>query len=66
LNDVAPEPIDHYERRLDRLRAAIAEGEEAEGVPWTPQLMEQILRNADERQRRGETPIPMFAHNVCP
>jgi hypothetical protein len=44
------------------LRALIVEGEEGEGVPWTPELMKQLSREADERYRRGEQPNP----DVCP
>jgi hypothetical protein len=53
---------DDFERRLHRLRAAIAEGEKGEGVPWTPKLMEQLWREADEMRRRGEKADP----DVCP
>jgi antitoxin ParD1/3/4 len=47
--------------RLQRLRAAIAEGEEGEGIPYTPELLEEIDREADERFLRGEIPHP----DVC-
>ena len=50
------------ENELARLRAAIAEGEVGEGVIWTPELMDQISREAEERRRRGEKPHP----EVCP
>jgi hypothetical protein len=39
MTDAELEPPDECERRLDRLRAAIAAGEEGEAVPWTPELM---------------------------
>lgn len=60
--ETAVQLLEAHDRKLQRLREAIAEGEKGEGVPWTPELMEQILRNADERQRRGEMPNP----DVCP
>jgi putative addiction module CopG family antidote len=60
--DAAVRLLDDYDRRLARLRAAIAEGEKGEGVLWTPELMDQISREAEERWRRGEKPNP----DVCP
>lgn len=54
--------LDEYDRRVQRLRVALAEGEEGEALPWTPELMEQLSREAEEMQRRGETPDP----DVCP
>lgn len=60
--DAAVRLLDDYDRRVARLRAAIAEGEKGEGIPWTPELMEQLGRNAEERRRRGEKPNP----DVCP
>ena len=56
--------LDDHDRRLQvrRLRAAIAEGEEGEALPWTPELMAQLSLEADEMHRRGETPNP----DVCP
>ena len=54
----------HLEKSLQvqRLRAAITEGEEGEALPWTPDLMEQLSRDGDEMKRRRETPTP----DVCP
>jgi putative addiction module CopG family antidote len=60
--DTAVQLLDEYDRKLQRLREAIAEGENGDPVPWTPELMEQILREADEMYRRGELPDP----DVCP
>lgn len=60
--DAAVRLLDDYDRRLARLRAAIDEGEVGEAVPWTPELMEQLTREAEEMQRRGEKPHP----DVCP
>lgn len=60
--DAAVRLLDDYDRRLARLRALIAEGEEGEGVPWTPELMKQLSREADEMYMRGEEPDP----DVCP
>jgi antitoxin ParD1/3/4 len=52
--------------RLARLRAAIAVGDEqlarGEGIPYTPELLDEIDREVDERLRRGETPNP----DICP
>jgi len=60
--DAAVRLLDEHDRKRQRLREAIAEGEKGEAIPWTPELMDQILREADEMQRRGETPNP----DVCP
>ena len=60
--DAAMRLLEDHDRRLERLRALIAEGEKGEGVPWTPELMDQISREAEERRRRGEKPHP----EVCP
>lgn len=54
--------LDEHDRRLRRLRAAIAEGDEGEATPWTPELMERLGREADEMRHRGEKPDP----DVCP
>lgn len=54
--------LDEHDRRVQRLREAIVEGEEGEALPWTPELMEQLTREADAMQRRGERPDP----DVCP
>jgi putative addiction module CopG family antidote len=52
--------------RLQRLRASLdeadAELDRGDGDEWTPALMEQISREADELYRRGATPDP----DVCP
>jgi antitoxin ParD1/3/4 len=52
--------------RLDRLRAKIAEGFEAidrgEGIAWTPTLMDELEREAEEMYRQGKQPDP----DVCP
>lgn len=47
---------------LERLRAAIARGEVGEEIPWTPELMDEISRQAEARRWRGEQPNP----DVCP
>lgn len=54
--------LDEHDRRVQRLRAAIAEGEEGEAIPWTPELMERLSREADEMARQGLPPHP----DVCP
>jgi antitoxin ParD1/3/4 len=48
--------------RLRRLRAALAAGEKGEGIQFTPELMEQIKRDADRMELEGRTPNP----DVCP
>ena len=54
------------ERQQHDLRAKIQIGldelDRGEGVEWTPELMEQLSREADEMHRRGERPDP----DVCP
>ena len=54
------------DRRLQWLRAAIAETDaqiaRGEGLVLTPELMDEIDREADEMVRRGEMPSP----DVCP
>jgi len=42
--------------KLQRLRAAVAKGEEGEGIPFTPELIEQMKRDADEMARQGLQP----------
>jgi putative addiction module CopG family antidote len=54
--------LDAQDRRLQRLRAAIAEGEEGDDVPWTPELMEKLTREAEEMIQQGIEPDP----DVCP
>lgn len=48
--------------QIERLRALIREGEKGEGIPYTPDLLEEIDREAEERFLRGELPSP----DVCP
>lgn len=50
--------MDVQERRFQRLQAALDEGEEGETVPWTPELMAQLRREADEPDSPGESPDP--------
>ncbi|MEA2581987.1 MAG: Bacterial antitoxin of ParD toxin-antitoxin type system [Thermomicrobiales bacterium] len=52
--------LDRRDRR-ERLRAALVEGEEGEGIPYTPELLEEIDREVEERFLRGELPHP----DVC-
>lgn len=54
--------LDEHDRRLTRLRSAIAEGEEGGALPWTPELMAEIHREAEDMRRRGEAPDA----DVCP
>ncbi len=60
--DTAVQLLDEHDRKLQRLRELVAEGEIGEGVPWTPDLIKEIRREADEMHRRGELPDP----EVCP
>ena len=60
--DAAVQLLDERDRRLERLRGAIAAGEEGEALPWTSELMEQLSREAEEMHRRGEPADP----DVCP
>jgi putative addiction module CopG family antidote len=50
--------LDEYDRRAQQLRDALAVGEEGEVLPWTSELLDQLGREAEEMQRRGETPDP--------
>jgi antitoxin ParD1/3/4 len=58
--------LDKRDRRLQELRASIAEGLAAigrgEGRELTPELWEEIEREADEMIRLGVPPNP----DVCP
>jgi antitoxin ParD1/3/4 len=58
--------LDEQERQLAALRAKLQSGLDqiarGEVVPFTPELMAEIRRDADERFRRGEQPNP----DVCP
>jgi hypothetical protein len=44
--------------KLERLRALIAVGDEqaarGEVVPWTPDFMDRLMREADEDERMGK------------
>jgi putative addiction module CopG family antidote len=54
------------EQRLEEIRASIREGiasiERGEGIELTPELMDEIEREVEERVRRGDMPKP----DVCP
>jgi len=58
--------LDNRDRRLQELRASVAEGlaaiERGDVVEFTPALMAKIDREADEQIRRGLPPDP----DVCP
>jgi antitoxin ParD1/3/4 len=58
--------LDRRDQRLQELRASVAEGlaaiERGEGIELTPELWEEIEREADERMRQGAQPKP----DVCP
>jgi antitoxin ParD1/3/4 len=63
---VALRLLDARDRRIQEIRSSIEEGlaavERGEGHEWTPELMEQISGEADERIRLGIPPKP----DVCP
>lgn len=44
------------EERRERLRAALAEGDEGEPIPYTPELLASIRRSARKRFESGEIP----------
>ena len=54
------------EQRLEEIRASIAEGlasiERGEGIELTPEVMDEIEREAEEHARLGLLPKP----DVCP
>jgi putative addiction module CopG family antidote len=58
--------LEERDRRLEWLRAAIAQSDDqiarGEGIPYTRELLEDIDREVDERIRRGDRPSP----DVCP
>ncbi|HKG24010.1 MAG TPA: type II toxin-antitoxin system ParD family antitoxin [Thermomicrobiales bacterium] len=58
--------LDERDRRLQWLRDAIAKSDEqiarGEGIPYTPELLEEIDCEVDERFARGDLPSP----DVCP
>ncbi len=52
--DVFEHVIGEYRWEDDpELLAAIAEADRGEGVPWTPEVMDQIVDEAMENSRRG-------------
>jgi len=44
------------EEKRARLRAALAEGDEGEPIPYTPELLASIERSARRRFESGEVP----------
>ncbi len=58
--------LDSRDHKLRELRALVAEGlasiERGDVREWTPELLEDIEREADEQIRRGVPPDP----HVCP
>jgi putative addiction module CopG family antidote len=48
----AMQALDALDRR-EQLRAALAEGEQGEGIPYSAELMDEIVREADEADRQG-------------
>jgi antitoxin ParD1/3/4 len=63
--EAALDALDERER-LAQLRAMLQVGidqlDRGEGMPFTPQLLDEIEREAAEAYRRGEQPRP----EVCP
>lgn len=49
--------LDERDRR-QRLLTALAAGEQGEGIPFTPELLDEIDREVDDRLRHGDTPSP--------
>jgi antitoxin ParD1/3/4 len=58
--------LDMQERQLEVLRAKLQSGldqlDRGEGIPLTPELVEEMRRKAEDRFRRGDRPNP----DVCP
>jgi antitoxin ParD1/3/4 len=58
--------LESREQRIREIRASIDEGiaaiERGEGREWTPELRDEINREADERIRLARLPDP----DVCP
>jgi antitoxin ParD1/3/4 len=54
--------LEAQERQLAELRAKLQAGldqlDRGEGVPFTPELVSQMRRDAEARFRRGEQPNP--------
>ncbi len=54
--------LEEQERPFEELRAKLQTGldqlDRGEGVPFTPELVEQMRRDAEDRFRRGERPNP--------
>ena len=54
--------LDEQERQIEELRATLQVGldqlDRGESAPFTPELVEQMRREAEERFRRGERPKP--------
>jgi antitoxin ParD1/3/4 len=62
----AIELLDERDRKLKWLQSAIAASDEqitrGEGIPYTPELLEEIDREVDDRFQRGDIPHP----DICP
>lgn len=50
--------LDDYDRRRRRLLDALAEGDQGEAIPYTPDLVRQLRDEADEMARQGVRPDP--------
>ena len=50
--------LDRHDRKRQRLLALLAEGEEGEGIPYTPELRSELWQEALRRAKAGEKPSP--------
>jgi antitoxin ParD1/3/4 len=64
--ETAFELLEERDRKIKWLQAAIAESDDqiarGEGIPYSPEFLEEIDREVDERFLRGDIPHP----DVCP
>lgn len=60
--EAAVQLLDEHDQQLRQLRAAIAKGQEGEAILWSPELMDELSREAEEMRQRGHRPNP----DVCP
>ena len=48
--------LEDRDRRMQHLRALLAEVEQGDAIPYTPELLYEIDQEVDERIRRGDKP----------
>lgn len=53
---------DRFETLRAKIRVGLDQLDRGEGIPLTPELLDEIDREVDERLRRGDRPNP----DVCP